>query len=689
MPSAPVYTLDRPLGLVEKFQTVKRILNSYGSVAILAKVALPHGFDTDTESVRARFVKAAETVCKQQPALRSFVVDHLTETPRWAVLEAGCIDYPSLVKVAHHKDAAPHHDGFSSMASPSPSSALTSAPASHPPPADGGVGPANAKQSHQSAPFTTTFNGRHSPLVGEWLRHTFRLEDMAPLWSLRVITGLPPTAGPDGSEECTIIVAFVFDHLVTDATGATVILKEILDAFFAPQQPVSNSASTDEGTQLTPTLGSRPSIAASAQLGGKHPASILPPPLDLASEHQPNWLTTLRLIPLGELLLPKSLRWISSPNYWSGVRPPVRGETHRSEAFMFTIPPRKLAALIESARRNRTTVHAALWRLIAESITLSLASKKKRGDNVYHHPTVIKSYTPANARPLCDPSAVIPVTVGNYTYSYSRFNSVVSSTTSLIDVPTFWRAAQNYKLELEENRVSALQHINLLKFLGKFPQKWTRFFARGLEEHPPVREASFEISNLGVCSPSDDGSIRVVDPTAAGSNNNSSSTTRAKWRVPIKVHPAVRSLIFAQSANVTGPALTWNIVTIPVAPPPLPGGRECGDEGGPTNGHNHDNNDKVLQLFGTITWQAGAFTLNQVRDCYSMFCEMLNHIISVDKDDARRESLGMHMEGASALHGKAPPSPTNAEANDDDDDDDPSDIEEEQGEREYLGGAIC
>lgn len=260
----------------------------------------------------------------------------------------------------------------------------------------------------------------------------------------------------------------------------------------------------------------------------------LEPPCDQRTRHHP---TLFDLIPvIVKKVLPSFIANYFDPPYWAG-KTPATLEPHHTLARIFEIPRQATLTLGQKCKSENTTLHAALHVSTIINLLEVFCSGDGTGDTgqgIY-----FRSFTPFNARNLCDP--VVPSTEsGNFIGAFERNFGFQRPVHEAIDTlkSDFWTYCRIYRTELSASLVQSFKNTNMLQYVGEFPSQWLNFWLSKLKDHPMGRGGSFEVSDLG----------KWNVPSAP--ENNSSETG---WDV--------MSATFAQSANIVGPAFSLNCVT--------------------------------------------------------------------------------------------------------------------------------
>ncbi|KAJ1916494.1 hypothetical protein H4219_003760 [Mycoemilia scoparia] len=689
---------ERELSGVEKYQLVKRLCNTYGNLIVGARVVFTK--PPRLPALKARFVKIVQQACHRYPLLFSVIIDELTKTPKWQRLQESKVSeinpkiYSKLISVKEL-----HSDNFHDI--------------------------------------NFSREGQNSEMLSKMLGDTFDITDKTkPLWKLCVLIkekkhqtdGNSRDEEGDGNDAVEGLVVIVADHLITDATGAMTILKYILKSFnhqdadivLDQHQLVTGADAVQKdgssGNRLPKNAPSTSAATSNVNPDATHTKKVaLNPGLDTVVIKKPNFLQILRILPLRQLVLPSFLQNLVTPKYWA-AKDVDKLEEPNTQCFIFTVSASRLSKLRKRAMlNNSTSVHAALWRIVAESMALTLTKQ----DPVYKHPVVIRSDTPFNARSFCNfdnydiasyhstgssSGGHSEPPVGNFTCVYTRDDAIIREKSALVDAPRFWKYAKAYRHELIGTRPRNVHKLALMGMIGKFPGDWIKFFTRDLMTEPrislqppptgldesdkghnsdpdavhkrsnnndssssvggggggffnPVRRgATFEISNLGRYPPEcgiydeqkKEQAMSIKSNCSASNNSHRSLGNHKKRDHSHQEHSSssgsiilpkvnVINYVFAQSANIVGPVLTWNFVTTTTAPTiQRPGtATPANDPANPrAPGDSLTANDV---LTGSITWQDGVLTDYQVRKCYSLFCEILDHVIKFGGSKQRRK----------------------------------------------------
>ncbi|RUS13851.1 alcohol acetyltransferase [Endogone sp. FLAS-F59071] len=346
-----------------------------------------------------------------------------------------------------------------------------------------------------------------SQSIAEEIRHPFDLGDHTlPLWRLLVLVH---EQKPD-----EFVVMWVVHHVIADGLSMTILWTRLLEKLNGAKETI------DDGQNSI-------IIAASTV--------TLEPPCDQRTRHHP---TLFDLIPVivKKKVLPSFIAEYFDPPYWAGKTPAIR-EPHHTLARVFEIPRQATLTLGQKCKSENTTLHAALY--VSTVINLlevfcSGDGAEDTGQGIY-----FRSFTPFNARTLCDP-VVSSTESGNFVGSFERnfgFQRPLHGAVNTLK-SDFWTYCRIYKTELSASLVQGVKVTNMLQYIGEFPSQWLNFWSSNLKNHPMGRNASFEISDLG-----------KWNVPSAPENNGS----EAGWELV--------SATFTQSANVVGPSFLLNCVT--------------------------------------------------------------------------------------------------------------------------------
>lgn len=231
------------------------------------------------------------------------------------------------------------------------------------------------------------------------------------------------------------------------------------------------------------------------------------------------------------LFLPGFIKRALEKKYWSGEFDATLKEPNETQVVAMYLTKEETAQVVQAAKAHKTTVHMVL--LAASAFATKLVFLSKPGDN-QHEPTTTKDpmkfTSPVTLRPIIG-APLTPYVQGNFTSEIASKNVQVKLETR------FWDVAQRFRKQLvaETTKPKGLfEHIGLLEYLPKEAGGWEKFLCAQVGKEQHGREATLQISNLGV------GLKQPADSPLA-------------FRV--------QDAMFSQSCSVTAASLTFNAAT--------------------------------------------------------------------------------------------------------------------------------
>ncbi|KAF4555621.1 Hypothetical protein D9617_2g055840 [Elsinoe fawcettii] len=353
-------------------------------------------------------------------------------------------------------------------------------------------------------------------------------EDGIPPWRLKVLSLTKSRA----------FLAFEYSHAIGDGNTGMVFHQQFLSALHsgAPKPPSEAKPSHN----LT-----------------------LPEPFDTPNRLPISW--TCLLTTVLDPVLPPSIAHLfglqtsalPDPSTWTG-NAVASSPTNKSKIALFSIPAEDVTNAISLARLHSAKLTGVTQQIILRALSASLPDTKQAkyfiaSTALNMRPAVgVSSSEPGNWVSIVDEKHASPPRSGSPSSSSDPARASLSESQ--------WAAAASTTRLLAERAVTLQdQPVGLLRYVSSM-RKWT------LEKMGGKRGCSFEISNIGVFTPS------LPIPSASGSG---AAVGEAKGQ-----EAGIEKVIFTQPGAFAGPPLQFNLASV---------------KGG--------------DMVGTVTWSAGALGL--------------------------------------------------------------------------------
>ncbi|KAF9550022.1 hypothetical protein EC957_002083 [Mortierella hygrophila] len=324
-----------------------------------------------------------------------------------------------------------------------------------------------------------------------------------PLWRIVVV---------EVKEDGSFYLCYCYQHSIGDGRAGLGLVDQLIER-------LNIQAATDEPQNL-------PSVVVI-------PSAVRPMPDNL--EAIVDCAPSLGVLVKGavmSLLLPAFVKRALEKKYWSGEFDATLKVPNETQVVAMYLTKEETAQVVQAAKDRKTTVHVILLAASAFATKLVFLSNPA-GDN-HQGPTTTKDAmnftTPCTLRPIIG-APLTPYVQGNYTSEIASKNVKIKLETG------FWDVAQRFRKQLvaETSKPKNLYgYIGLLAYLPKEQGGWEKFLCEQVEKEQHGREATLQISNLGV------GLKQPADSP-----------------VGFKVLDAM----FSQSSSITAAALTFNAVT--------------------------------------------------------------------------------------------------------------------------------
>ena len=324
-----------------------------------------------------------------------------------------------------------------------------------------------------------------------------------PLWKL-VVMREPQIA----SDICTIPklhVAFVYHHVIGDGLSGAALHRSLL-------RELENVEHTRQDLRGAPKSIDTPTSV-----------NLIEP------------IENLTLLPLSWTFLIKQVlqeyapRWLigAPPPIWAG-RPPQSLDkcSFRSRARVVILESRKLERLIEMSKKHRTT----LTSLLTAAIVLSLAEAVPGATRILGMtPYTLRRLTGTSMDEMVNQTSAVAAN-----YEAKSLDDLRQASSASERVEGFWKIADSFNTEMQNElaRCPLDNLIGLLPYVYDHVQYYQKKFGK-------AREATFELSNLGVFKKSEESLPNM-------------------WRL--------ESMTFSQGAQPLGPAFAVNCVSVQGGP---------------------------------------------------------------------------------------------------------------------------
>ncbi|KAG0369853.1 hypothetical protein BGX24_002261 [Mortierella sp. AD032] len=260
----------------------------------------------------------------------------------------------------------------------------------------------------------------------------------------------------------------------------------------------------------------------------------MPPPLEEVINCSPSLGLLIREAFVG-LFLPVSVKKAIEKKYWSGEFDATLKVPNETEVVAMYLTDEETAQVAQSAKAHKTSVHAIL--LSAAAFATKAVFLSNSGDNKQGPTTTkmgMKLTTPVTLRPIIKP-AITHYVQGNYTSEIASKGIKVKLDTGI------WDLAYRFKKQLVAETTKPkplLGHVGLLNYLPKEAGGWEKFLTEQVDKEQHGREATLQISNLGI-----------------GLKQNQKSTDSTP------VHFKVLDALFSQASSITAASFTFSVVT--------------------------------------------------------------------------------------------------------------------------------
>ncbi|KAF9131900.1 hypothetical protein BG015_003791 [Linnemannia schmuckeri] len=324
-----------------------------------------------------------------------------------------------------------------------------------------------------------------------------------PLWRIVVA---------EVKEDGSFFLFYSYQHTIGDGRAGLGLVEQLIER-------LNIQAATDEPQTL-------PSVVAI-------PSAVRPMPdnLEIIVDCSPS-VSLLVKEAMMSLVLPAFVKRALEKKYWAGEFDATLKVPNETQVVAMYLTKEETAQVIQAAKAHKTTVHTVLLAASAFATKLVFLSDPA-GDNQQGPTTTkdaMKFTSPCTLRPIIG-SPLTPYVQGNYT-------SEIASKDVKIKLETgFWDVAQRFRKQLvaETSKPKGLYgHVGLLEYLPKEQGGWEKFLCEQVEKEQHGREATLQISNLGVGlkQPADSPlSFKVLDA------------------------------MFSQASSITAAALTFNAAT--------------------------------------------------------------------------------------------------------------------------------
>ncbi|KAF9130385.1 hypothetical protein BGW39_003135 [Mortierella sp. 14UC] len=328
-----------------------------------------------------------------------------------------------------------------------------------------------------------------------------------PLWRTVVV---------EVKEDGSFYVLHVYQHSIADGRAGLGLVEQFVEQ-------LNVKGATDE-THTLPSVVVIPAAARS-----------MPPPLEEVVNCSPP-VSLLIKEAMMALFLPGSLKKALEKKYWSGEFDATLKVPNESEVVAMYLTKEETAQVVQASKAHKTTVHAIL--LSAAAFATKAVFLSNTGDSQQGLTTTkaaMKLTTPVTLRPIIKP-ALSHYIQGNYTSEIAARNIKVKLETGI------WDLAHRFKKQLVAETAKPkplFGHVGLLAYLPKEAGGWEDFLRGQVEKEQHGREATLQISNLGI-----------------GLEQDQKSADS-----PSHMHFKVLDALFSQASSITAAALTFSVVT--------------------------------------------------------------------------------------------------------------------------------
>ncbi|OAQ24388.1 hypothetical protein K457DRAFT_141988 [Linnemannia elongata AG-77] len=340
-------------------------------------------------------------------------------------------------------------------------------------------------------------------LEDEHQAHFDNASTEVPLWRIVVV---------EVKEDGSFFLLYCYQHTIGDGRAGLGLVEQLIER-------LNIQAATDEPQTL-------PSVVAI-------PSTVRPMPdnMEAIVDCTPS-LGLLVKEAVTSLLLPGFVKRALEKKYWSGEFDATLEVPNETQVVAMYLTKEETAQVVEAAKAHKTTVHVILLAASAFATKLVFLSKTA-GDN-HQGPTTTKDAmkftSPCTLRPVIG-APLTPYVQGNYTSEIASKNVKIKFETE------FWDVAQRFRKQLvaEISKPKGLYgHVGLLSYLPKEQGGWEKFLREQVEKEQHGREATLQISNLGI-----------------GMKQSADSSPAFK----------VLNAVFSQSSSITAASLTFNAAT--------------------------------------------------------------------------------------------------------------------------------
>ncbi|KAG0265194.1 hypothetical protein BGZ95_003400 [Linnemannia exigua] len=317
-------------------------------------------------------------------------------------------------------------------------------------------------------------------------------------------------------EDGSFYVLHVYQHCIADGRAGLGVVEQLIE------QLNIQAVAADEPYTL-PSVVVIPSTL-----------RAMPPPLEeiINCSPSPGLLIKEGLL---ALFLPASVKRALEKKYWSGEFDATLKVPNETEVVAMYLTKEETAQVAQSAKAHKTTVHAIL--LGAAAFATKAVFLSNSGDNQQDPTTTkmgMKLTTPVTLRPIVKPALT--------NYVQGNFTSEIASKDIKVKLDTgIWDLAYRFKKQLVAETTKPrplLGHVGLLDYLPKETGGWEKFLTDQVKKEQHGREATLQISNLGIGLKQDQ---KSTDSTPA--------------------HFKVLDAMFSQASSITAASFTFSVVT--------------------------------------------------------------------------------------------------------------------------------
>ena len=328
--------------------------------------------------------------------------------------------------------------------------------------------------------------------------------DRKPLWKLVVMRVLDTAI--DNTLSSKLHVAFVYHHVIGDGLSGAAFHRSLLGEL----EKVEQGSLGPQGALQTIDIPASTHLIEPIERLVALPLSWNFLVIKLFQEYAPRWL-------IG-----------APPPLWTGLPVQTLDECpFRSRVQIVTIQANELTGLLSEGKKHNVTLTSLLTAAIVSSLADALPTASSFNGLV--------PYTLRRATGTSMDEMVNQITTIETTFTADNLNRIRKGSTPRERVALLWSTAAHFHAQMQDE-LARCPHDNVVGLLP-YVSDHIEYYRKKIGK---PREASFELSNLGVFSPSQD------------------SLLPGRWRL--------ENMIFTQGAQPVGPAFSVNCASVAGGP---------------------------------------------------------------------------------------------------------------------------